>query len=188
MPAKGREGPLVLLDACCLINLLASGRCEQVLGRLPYRFATSRLVATQEILTLAQADEADGPLVREAISPARLESMEELALLDLATADEIAGFVRFAAELDDGEASVCALAIVREGTVATDDRKALRVLGRVAPGVPSLQTPEILHAWAHLSRATEREIAETLLAVRRRGRFHPHRDAPRFDWWESFFR
>src|SRR5436305_9461663 len=119
------EESLVLLDACCLINLLATGRCEEILRRLPYRFATSRLVATREVLSQ------------------RLESMESLALLDLATEDEVAGFVRFAAELDDGEASVCALAVVGHGTVATDDRKALRVLGRIAPHIASLQTPEI---------------------------------------------
>jgi hypothetical protein len=114
--------------------------------------------------------------------------MESLALLDLATEDEVAGFVRFAAELDDGEASVCALAVVGHGTVATDDRKALRVLGRIAPHIASLQTPEILHAWAHITHASDRDVAETLLAVRRRGRFHPRRDAPRFEWWESFLR
>lgn len=170
MPEAIGETSLVLLDACCLINLLATGRCEEILDRLPYRFATSRLVADREVLSLP------------------LEPMESLALLDLAAEDEIAGFVRFAEELDDGEASVCALAVARGGTVATDDRKALRVLGRVAPSIASLQTPEILHAWAHLTRATEREIKEALHAVRRRGRFHPHREAPRFECWESFFR
>jgi len=170
MPDAIGEVSLVLLDACCLINLLATGRCEEILGRLPYRFATSRLVADREVLSQS------------------LEPMENLALLDLATEDELACFARFAADLDDGEASVCALAVARGATVATDDRKALRVLGQVAPGIASLQTPEILYAWAHLTRATERDIAETLLAVRQRGRFHPRRDAPRFEWWEGFFR
>lgn len=188
MRGKVGESPLVLLDACCLINLFATGRCELILERLPYRFATSRFVAAREVLTLARGDEGDGPLVREAISPSRLESMEDLELLDLTTDEEVAGFVGFAAELDDGEASICALGVPRGATVATDDRKALRVLGRRAPDVPRLQTPEILYAWAQLSLATEREVAEALLAVRWRRRFHPHRDAPHFDWWERLAR
>lgn len=186
MPEKGRESALLVLDACCLINLLASGRCEEILARLPYRVATSRLVATQEVLTIAR-DNSDAPSGRARVSPA-LESMDELTLLELATDETIADFVRFAAELDDGEASVCALAIAHEGAVATDDRKALRVLGRAAPDLPTLQTPDLLYAWARAARATQREVGAAIRAIRDRGRFHPRRDAPRFEWWSGYLR
>lgn len=187
MSAEGHGG-LLLLDACCLINLLATGRIEEILSTLPYRFATSRLVATTEILTIVRDVEPDAPLEREVIFPAQLEAMEDLTLLDLVTDEEIADFVRFAVELDDGEASVCASAIAHQGAVATDDRKALRVLGRVAPRVPTVQTPELFYTWARVSRANEREIGEVLRAVRNRGQFHPRRDAPCFEWWDSHFR
>jgi len=178
--------PLLLLDACCLINLLVTGRCEEILTHLAYRPATSRLIAEKEILSVSVSTASEGDRAREIISPARLESSEKLVLLELSGESALADFIRFAAELDDGEASICALAMAQGASVATDDRKALRLLSRVAPQIPTVQTPELLYDWAHRSRAPEREIVTVLRAVRDRARFHPRRDAPRFDWWASF--
>ena len=112
--AKSSESPLVLLDACCLINLLAAGRIVEVLRLLPFRFATSHLIAEKEVLAFSRED-------RQAN-----EEYEDLELLELSTEEEMGDFVRFAMEIDDGEASVCALAIAHGGRLATDDRKALR--------------------------------------------------------------
>jgi len=166
---KSVSGPLVLLDACCLINLLASGRGEEILSSLPHRFATSRFVAVKEV-------------------PAQLDRLERLILLDVSSAEEMADFLRFSAILDEGEASICALAVNRKAVVASDDRKALRALSMETPRVPTLQTPELLYAWAHLAKPSRRAVMEVLRAVRDRGRFFPRRDAPRFAWWASFFR
>lgn len=82
---------------------------------------------------------------------------------------------------------ICAVAVHRGAVVATDDRKALRVLGREAPQVPTLQTPELLYEWARLAKPPKRHIADALHAVRDRARFYPRRDAPRSEWWASFF-
>lgn len=187
MPKKPSEGALLLLDACCLINLFATGRIEEILRCLPWRFATSQLVATREVLAIRRSAEAGEPLEREVISLVQLERSGSLTFLDFSTEEEKIEFIRFAMELDDGEASICALAVTRGAGVATDDRKALRILDQVAPQVPVAQTPEILYEWAHLSQAREGEIGDVLKAVRDRARFYPRRDAPRFDWWESFF-
>lgn len=186
MPTRARAGELLLLDACCLINLLATDRMEEILEALPFRFATSRLVATKEVLAIARETDEGTRLEREVIPPDALENAKNLTLLDLSTDQELAEFVRFAAHLDDGEASVCALALSRGGGVATDDLKALRVLRQEAPGVFTLQTPELLHDWAHLSGASASAIARVLRSIERRARFRPRRGAPRFEWWSSF--
>ena len=122
------------------------------------------------------------------ISPRGLEASGHLAVLDVESDHEQAEFVRFAAELDDGEASICALVVVHGAAVATDDRKALRLLGRPGVDVPTFQTPKLLFEWARLSQAADAEVAAVLRAVHDRGRFYPRRDAPRFDWWDAFFR
>jgi len=171
MPKKDLDPGLLLLDACCLINLFATGRCEEILPVLPYRLATSGLVAATEILSVSAA----------------LKSTEHLVLLDLVSEEETAGFVRFAAELDDGEASICALAVSRKASVATDDRKTIRLLKREYPWISVVQTPELLYEWARLAKPAERVVREALQAVRARGRFYPRRDAPRFEWWARFF-
>jgi hypothetical protein len=177
--------PLLLLDACCLLNLLATSRTEEILRILPFRFATSRLVAEKEVLTLARDSEGT-PLEREILSPTMLEELPGLDLLELSTEQELSDFVRLAMDLDDGEASVCALAIAHGGGLATDDRKALRVFHREVPTALSMQTPELLYDWARLSKATDAEIRSVLVAVRRRARFYPRKDVPRSDWWLQF--
>lgn len=185
MPSKFGK-PLLLLDACCLINLLAAGKIEEILRILPFRFATSRLVAEKEVLAIARDSEDGRPIEREIIYPSMVKELEGLDLLELSTEEEMGDFVRFAMEMDDGEASVCALAIAHRGRLATDDRKALRVFHREVPQALSLQTPELLYEWARLSKATDAEVKRILIAVRRRARFYPRRDAPKSDWWSRF--
>ena len=191
MTPRTPEGGLLLLDACCLINLFASGQMEVVLGLLRYRFATSELVAEREALSIRGAPQTGGEPERINLAPRDLERSGGLAVLPVASEREQSEFVRFAAELDDGEASVCALAVVHGGGVASDDRKALRILGRVGSEVSTLwtvQTPELLYQWARRSRASAAEIREALRAVADRGSFYPRTRAPRYDWWVRSFR
>jgi hypothetical protein len=183
MARKAAKRTLLLLDACCLINLLATDRMKEILTRLPFRFATSGFVATREVLAIAHDTDEELPIEREVIPTSVLENLEPLALLDLATEQELADFVRFASVLDDGEASVCALALAHGGGVATDDRKALTVLNREEPQVLTVQTPELLYDWAHLSGAPPSEVARVLRSIERKARFRPRRGVPRFEWW-----
>lgn len=187
MTVKPRKGSLVFLDACCLINLFATGRIEEILEVLPYRFATSELVADEEVLAIHGATAPEGSSEREIVSPRRLSKPELIEILPIASEHEQAEFVRFAANLDDGEASVCALAVVHSGAVATDDRKAIRVLDQMEPAVAVLQTPELLQEWAG-SGVAEVAVREALIGVRVRGRFYPRSDSPAFAWWDSYFK
>jgi hypothetical protein len=180
------EGSLLLLDACCIINLFATGYFEEILHRLPCEFAASRLIARNEVLRLSAA--AGAQLESQAIPPARLGGSKEIGILDLRDEEEIAWFVRFAADLDDGEASVCALAVMRGGAVASDDRKVLGLLRRITPQVPTIQTPELLWEWARLSQVPDDLIGTVLRSVRDRARFVPRRSAPHFAWWAQFLR
>jgi hypothetical protein len=186
VPPKAPLGGLILLDACCLINLFASGGIEAVLQALPYRFATSRLVAEEEVLAIGSVAGTAGRMQREVVSPRALARRDLLTILPITSEREQAAFVRFALDLDDGEASVCALATVHGGGVATDDRKALRILEQVAPEIPVLQTPELVYEWASRSRAPTEEIRAVLGSIRTRGRFHPRREAPHADWWNGY--
>ena len=110
--AKDRgDGALVFLDACCLINILAAGCARELLAASRYRFGVARYVVDHKVLETA-------PLLEEGL----------LQVFDVSSAREERELVRFAMELDDGEAHTGALAIVRDARVATDDEKAIRVL------------------------------------------------------------
>jgi len=180
------EGDLLLLDACCLINLFATGHIEAILETLPYRLATSELVADTEVLTIRGEEHPDGSTNRVRLSPRSLETSGHLTILAIASEVEVDAFIRFTADLDDGEASVTALAVAHGGGVATDDRKALRALSRTQ--VPVVQTPELLFAWAQRSRTAEAEVKKALREIRGRARFYPRKVAPCFHWWDGLFK
>src|SRR6266852_9594774 len=114
MSGQLSKSGLLFLDACCLRNLIATDRIEEILSCLPYRCATSRLVATKEVLSIGPGGGATELSEREVIPPARLERIQNLRILDLETDAEVGAFVRFALELGDGEASVCALALTQQ--------------------------------------------------------------------------
>ena len=187
MSQRPDEGTLYLLDACCMINLFATERIEEILRLLPYRFAVSRFVVDHEVLSIRSgAGSAEHP-ERETVSPRELESSGCLTIMAVTGQEEKTEYVRFAVDLDDGEASACALAVVHGGGVATDDRKALRILASSAVRVPTLQTPELLYEWARRSQTPPQEVGQALLAIRDRARFYPRGAAPHFSWWDDFF-
>jgi predicted nucleic acid-binding protein len=184
MVATISEGSTLLLDACCIINLFATGRAEEILAALPYEFATSRLIVDKEVISITCSPKSTDLLDREVIHPSRLESLPNLAIVDFSGDAELDLFIHFAAHLDDGEASVCALALARGGALATDDRKAIRLLAGTRPEIKVVQTPELLYQWAQLLRIRDQEVREVLQAVEQNARFRPRRDAPHSDWWE----
>ena len=115
-----------IIDACCLINLYATGTEDSI-----FQACGEFWVPTQvqnESLCIRRVDEDD---------PTRLVS-QDIVLGDAIAAgliqtcqlegqDEVDAFVRFAMEVDDGEASCLAIAMSRGWIVATDDRKARRI-------------------------------------------------------------
>lgn len=186
-------GGLVLLDACCLINLFATGRAEEVLEALPYRFAVARYVLEEEVLEIsAEGGKERSPAEqgRVYLHPLLAELVERgiLDRLDVDTEEEEAQLVRFAAELDDGEAHTCALALVRGACVATDDRKAIRVVrsawrSRGHKMEPVIRTSDLLLSWARARGIGEAELSRIVRAIARRASFFPPKDDPHCARW-----
>lgn len=140
----------------------------------------SRYIVDREVLRLRAEPEAPAvpePKVSDLVSAGILE------VRDLSSPRELEELVRFAGVVDDGEASVCALAVVHGGAVATDDRKVLRLLREEALGIEVLQTPELLHEWAVRASETDADVGRVLRSIEARARFVPRRDAPHFNWW-----
>lgn len=186
----GRDGgdlPLVPLDACCLLNLCATRRLEDILQALPFRAAATDRAAA-EVRYLRRGGSGADADERDLVDLQPLLAAGLLTILHLETEQEAARFVQLAAELDDGEAMTFALAIERGLTVATDDRKALRLLARVAPHLQAHTTAGLLQRWAALRQVSPSEQRQTLLDVQERARFAPNRDDPLQEWWETAVR
>jgi len=190
---KDRAGErLVFLDACCLINLFATGRAEEILQTLPQRFAVARYVAEEEVLEMG-SDAADDEEGRVSLPPLISELIENGLLMSSAVYswEEQQELVRFAVDLDDGEAHTFALAITRGAQVATDDKKAIRVF-QVAWGESTaaanprdavVRTSELLFDWADRAQVPEADLIDIVRAVARHATFLPPRSDPHVGRW-----
>ena len=174
--------PVIILDACCLLNLYASRQIEAILRAIPERFAAAEAAAAEALYVRCGGGGKDADK-REPIDLQPLIHTGLLDILSLETEVEEASFVRFAAELDDGEAMTCALAVHREADVATDDRKAIRVLNSVATHVRVHTTVGLLKWWAEIEQPAEATLKRVLTNVRERGNFVPGRHDPLLPWW-----
>jgi len=195
MPKSPAGESLVFLDACCLINLFGSGRAEVILRALPYRFAVARYVAEKEVLEIG-SDEAEPGAASEArgriaLSPVLDGLIDQgvLPSIEVTTQEEQRELIRFAVDLDDGEARTCALALTRHALVATDDKKAIRVL-RAAVGQeagsdddPCLRTSELLFEWAEREEVPEADLVQVVRSIARNATILPPRSDPHFDRW-----
>jgi hypothetical protein len=171
-----------------LINLAATGRLADIFAALDIPWAIARTVEDEVV------PRPTDPLVHRSTEPlsvdvALLTGAGLLEVLDCATDHEFSRFVAMVApgadHLDDGEAMTFAIAIERGFAVATDDRKARRVLAAQAPQLVVHGTTCILHRWAETTNPDPAELARMLRAIQDRGRFIPRASDPDASWWNT---
>lgn len=168
----------LLLDACVMINLAASGiPIGDLAGRNDVAFVMVR-VAAREALYIRAIDDRDR---REAIDVADHAHRGEITLVDLRP-DELPTFVDLAGHLDDGEAASLSAAIHRRLPLATDDRKARRLAQARTPAVDLVTTSGLLRGWASDQEPLAR-VSDALRSVEVRASFVPGRDDPYRGWW-----
>jgi hypothetical protein len=171
-----------VIDACCLIDLLASGRTEEILHAAG--FAWHLPIAVQaEVQYVRQHDPAQaGAIVKV---PADLSSYLASGLLTLCQPDdpqEQACFVQYAAQFrSDGEAMCLAIAESRGWTVATDDRKAIRIAGQA--NLMVISCPQLVKAWADATQPDPAALVQVLADIQTLAQFRPNPAMPDSDWW-----
>lgn len=178
----------LILDASTLLNLYATGRLREVAGSGPYRFAVAEYVLNEEALFVWELGPEDVEPQQVPLDLSWLIEDGLLEVLRLDTSEEMATFVDFAISIDDGEAITAALALHRDSALATDDRKARRVIAEQAPSVDLASTLDLLSNWvevAHVSAAELRSVFEAMISS---ASYVPGRRNPHFDWWHEVMR
>lgn len=178
------ERRLLLLDACCLLNLFATRHIEAILRTLQKRFAIAAAVSA-EAMWIYRGGAGEDALERDAVDSRPLVAAGLLEVLTLETEAENEDFVAFATVLDDGEAMTVALAVHRGGTVATDDRKARREIVARTPQVGLFSTAELLQMWARATGVDPTILARVLQDVHTRAQFLPRSQDPLRAWWDA---
>jgi hypothetical protein len=156
---------------------------ESILDRPGTQWAVTRFTKEREARRVGNGRLDDQGSDVEAIDLGPMLANGLLELVDVDGDLEAATYIRFAQDLDDGEAQCGAIALGRGLTLATDDAKAVRVFSAGVPPIPTVGTPAILRAWS-LRGPQERDVVRNvLLDIERRARFRPRLTDPLAGWW-----
>ena len=167
----------VVLDTCVIINLLATNRVSEIVRTLAPRCLICSAVSGESLyLRSMQADQ--GP---EVVDLKQLFDEGAFEKCEIQGDQEEAFYVGYALELDDGEAMSLAIAQSRNFSLATDERKARRVLRENAAGLTVISTTEIVHAWG--KDQLEQDLITAIHLIRERARFQPPDSDPLARWW-----
>lgn len=175
----------LILDACCIINLYASGVIEAILRSITTSIAVAAYVRDKEALTVACESPGGTAPQREVIDLQPYIASGLLQVVSPETEEELDTFVNFAVHLDDGEAITGAIAFHRNWSIASDDGKALRFFSQHAPDVQLITTPELIKHWVDTAHPASDVVCAALRNVRTRARYEPHRTHMLYDWWQK---
>ena len=175
---------VLILNACCVINIVAAGQAAAILRALNCPIMVSETVAIREALFIFDSPRENAPASKQRIALQLLVYEGVIGIAALAGENEQALFVALAARLDDGEAETAAIALHRQWALATDDLKALRLL-QAEFAAPIFTTPDILKHWAETSHAQAEAVRTVLLSIEQRARYRPGARHPLYGWWQD---
>ena len=169
---------ILIQDACVLINLLGSGRFRDIAAGCGLEFAIVSAVST-ETLYLHNPD----PSEREQIDLQPLINDGILKILDPENEQEKLRYIELALSLDDGEAESVAIAESRNYALATDDKKARRMIQNENIKIELWSTCSLLQSWQKKSSVSDEDMKNALKNILSRARYHPKAGHPNYDWW-----
>jgi predicted nucleic acid-binding protein len=173
---------VIIQDACVLLNLLASERFADIAGGCGLKFVVAARAAS-ETLYLRHAITGEHELVD--LPPLIKNGL--LEVVNLAGEGEQLRFIELATDLDDGEAESIAIAESRSFALATDDKKARKVLQRKAINVELWSTGRILQHWQAKAFISDADLSNALKSISERAKFRPKRGHPDFAWWSQIW-
>ena len=170
-----------VIDACCMINLYAAGDLRMRLRTLGKQWYIPSVMVS-ESLYIHQV-QSDGTTAKIAIELQSLLDDGTVHSCDATDGAELELYVDFATQLDDGEAMALAIAKSRGWTVATDDRKAIRLAG--AHSISVLTTPDLMKSWAESTDAAPEALHQALLRIEQLAAFSPSSRHHLYKWWNE---
>jgi predicted nucleic acid-binding protein len=172
----------VVMDACCMLNLLATGRELEIVRALDLLLLETPQV-NREPMYLSTAPDEDGVRRREPASTDALRSAGFLRTYALSTEELINAFVLAAARINDADASCIAVAGILAVPFATDDRKERKIAAELFPEVVILSTLDLIQEAALELAWSTSELVNVATNLRWRGNFAPPRRDLRGEWY-----
>ena len=176
----------IILDACCIINLYASGQMGDILKSISKSVAVAAYVRDEEALRIFGGQAGNETEEYERID---LQPIIDRGLLRVVTPEteaENITFVNFAATLDDGEAITGAIALHRNWAIGTDDRKAISFFTQNMSHLQVISTLELIKYWVDTANPPLETICLALQKVRVRARYEPNLKHKLYLWWQKY--
>lgn len=172
----------LILDACVLLNLLATKIAEDVL-RAAAQTAFICVLVEAESLYLRNENDLNE------LEPVDLKPLIEagvLQLCDVESEEEEQLFVNLAGKLDDGEAMSLAIALNRGWSCSTDDKKARRIfLENTNDEQLLLGTSDLIRNWAEFNQVATKDVKAVLELIALKSRFRPPVSDRNYQWWND---
>jgi len=108
-----------------------------------------------------------------------------LVPVDIEGEEEQSVYVYFASQLDDGEAISGAICMCRNWSIATDDKKAIRVFRREMPNIALISTLDLVKNWVEVTYQDRETVQAVLENIWYKANYDP-RNHPLYDWWKSY--
>jgi len=172
----------LILDACCVLNFLASDRLTSILTAIPQSIVIAEYVYTEEVLPI-QAN-LFGTAEQSNVLQTQINS-GVLIITALNSGVEENTLVNLAASMHDGEANTCAIALCRRWDIASDDHKVLAVIRRLAPHIRVVTTPELLKHWADSTQVSADQLSTVLKNIQQRANYWPGQKHVLYSWWQT---
>lgn len=170
-----------IVDCCSLLNLFTGWGSLENLRPLPYTWSICEAVLSESEFTREYGPEGntiDVPLDMPALIQSGL-----LSVVRPETDTELADYVAFAGEIDDGEAQALALAKHRNYILLTDDRKATKIAQRADVQVTTITTVNILREWQEHTGVNRAALRQIINRIQFLARFSPRKDSADLRWW-----
>jgi hypothetical protein len=182
MSGPGPVAPPAVIDACCLIDVLASGQAEAILRASGVTWHLPSAVQG-EILYIRQHDPAlPGQIVKVPPNLSGLINSGVLTACDPVSQHELDRFVHYATLFrSDGEAMCLALAEARTWVLATDDRRAINVARQA--GLTVVSCPELMKTFADSVQPPQAALVQLLRDIQFLAQFVPNASMPEYQWW-----
>jgi hypothetical protein len=174
---KGHTSTPAVIDACCLIDLLASGQMEAILRATGYAWNLPDAV-NAEVQFVRQHDPArPGSFLNAPVDLSPDLKSGLLTACQPADPKEQTPFVQYAAQFrSDGEAMCLAITETRGWVVATDDRKTIRVAEK--GGLTVVSCPQLVKAWVDATRPDTALVVQVLTDIQTLAQFRPNSTMP----------
>ena len=172
-----------IVDCCAFLNLYAGWAGLEELRALPHTWHVCDAGYNESEFTREYG--ADGALIDVPLDLNPLVHSDLLKIVRPETDAELASYVDFAQELDDGEAQALAIAKHRGYVLLTDDRKALNMAARLDVAVATITTVGVLREWQLHNQVDAQAVRQVLERISVLARYAPPKNTPDRQWWQA---